>query len=287
MQGLSPQNSKDFVQVVRKVSTLSASFRFAGFLFRFPSLFCHPFFSFCPSVFYYVNVPPPPPPPPPPPRVPSLCHMRADGEGQMERGLTTTSETTPRIATLPVADGHTCFLASLCAGGHKWMEAVSPFRAGVGHPLRRAWVFTLRGVQALPAAVPCHLPDACSVSLACRLKALVSTGFRSVQAACDWLFSHVDDPFLDEPLPREFVLYLRPSGPLLHQLSHYWQQSRLMCGKNKAHNIFPHITLCQFFIVSCGGGVVVAFQNVPEDCHSLPDSCGAFFFTVLRYPVSQ
>ncbi|XP_072558105.1 ubiquitin-associated and SH3 domain-containing protein B [Paramormyrops kingsleyae] len=80
------------------------------------------------------------------------------------------------------------------------------------------------------------------------LKALVSTGFRSVQAACDWLFSHVDDPFLDEPLPREFVLYLRPSGPLLHQLSHYWQQSRLMCGKNKAHNIFPHITLCQFFI---------------------------------------
>ncbi|XP_018598357.1 ubiquitin-associated and SH3 domain-containing protein B-like isoform X2 [Scleropages formosus] len=80
------------------------------------------------------------------------------------------------------------------------------------------------------------------------LKALVSTGGRSVQAACDWLFSHVDDPFLDDPLPREFVLYLRPSGPLLHQLSHFWQQSRLTCGKNKAHNIFPHITLCQFFM---------------------------------------
>uniref|UniRef100_A0A673Y8Q6 Ubiquitin associated and SH3 domain containing Bb n=1 Tax=Salmo trutta TaxID=8032 RepID=A0A673Y8Q6_SALTR len=62
------------------------------------------------------------------------------------------------------------------------------------------------------------------------------------------LFSHVDDPFLDDPLPREYVLYLRPSGPLQNQLHHFWQQSRVTCGKNKAHNIFPHITLCQFFM---------------------------------------
>uniref|UniRef100_A0A674E8T1 Ubiquitin-associated and SH3 domain-containing protein B n=2 Tax=Salmo trutta TaxID=8032 RepID=A0A674E8T1_SALTR len=91
------------------------------------------------------------------------------------------------------------------------------------------------------------------------LKALVSTGGRNVQAACDWLFSHVDDPFLDDPLPREYVLYLRPSGPLLHQLSTFWQQSRVTCGKNKAHNIFPHITLCQFFM--CADGKVEALSE--------------------------
>uniref|UniRef100_H3BI14 Ubiquitin associated and SH3 domain containing B n=1 Tax=Latimeria chalumnae TaxID=7897 RepID=H3BI14_LATCH len=86
-------------------------------------------------------------------------------------------------------------------------------------------------------------------SKANKQKALVSTGGRSVQAACDWLlFSHVDDPFLDDPLPREYVLYLRPTGPLANKLSEFWQQSRLLCGKNKAHNIFPHITLCQFFM---------------------------------------
>lgn len=91
------------------------------------------------------------------------------------------------------------------------------------------------------------------------LKALVSTGGRNVQAACDWLFSHVDDPFLDDPLPREYVLYLRPSGPLQNQLSHFWEQSRVTCGKNKAHNIFPHITLCQFFM--CADGKVEALSE--------------------------
>ncbi|XP_026565001.1 ubiquitin-associated and SH3 domain-containing protein B [Pseudonaja textilis] len=79
-------------------------------------------------------------------------------------------------------------------------------------------------------------------------KALASTGGRSVQAACDWLFSHVCDPFLDDPLPREYVLYLRPTGPLARKLTDFWQQSKQLCGKNKAHNIFPHITLCQFFM---------------------------------------
>uniref|UniRef100_A0A3P8V128 Ubiquitin associated and SH3 domain containing Bb n=1 Tax=Cynoglossus semilaevis TaxID=244447 RepID=A0A3P8V128_CYNSE len=83
-----------------------------------------------------------------------------------------------------------------------------------------------------------------SVKCGSNLDVLLSMGFPRPRA----LFSHVDDPFLDDPLPREFVLYLRPSGPLQNQLSHFWQQSRVTCGKNKAHNIFPHITLCQFFM---------------------------------------
>lgn len=68
------------------------------------------------------------------------------------------------------------------------------------------------------------------------------------QHATGWLFSHVGDPFLDDTLPREYVLYLRPTGPLAQKLSEFWQQSKQICGKNKAHNIFPHITLCQFFM---------------------------------------
>ncbi|RXN10399.1 ubiquitin-associated and SH3 domain-containing B-like protein [Labeo rohita] len=84
------------------------------------------------------------------------------------------------------------------------------------------------------------------------LDVLLSMGFPKTRA----LFSHVDDPFLDDPLPREYVLYLKPSGPLLNQLSNFWQQSRITCGKNKAHNIFPHITLCQFFM--CADGKVDA-----------------------------
>uniref|UniRef100_A0A669B3R7 Ubiquitin associated and SH3 domain containing Bb n=1 Tax=Oreochromis niloticus TaxID=8128 RepID=A0A669B3R7_ORENI len=97
-------------------------------------------------------------------------------------------------------------------------------------------------------------------------------GGRGQAALCTWkrkaaqsvlvqLFSHVDDPFLDDPLPREYVLYLRPSGPLQNQLSHFWQQSRVTCGKNKAHNIFPHITLCQFFMC--------ADQKVEALCEAL------------------
>ncbi|XP_041030275.1 ubiquitin-associated and SH3 domain-containing protein B-like [Carcharodon carcharias] len=95
------------------------------------------------------------------------------------------------------------------------------------------------------------------------LKALASTGGKSVQAACDWLLSHVDDPFLDDPLPREYVLYLRPTGPLANKLFEYWHQSRQVCGKNKAHNIFPHITLCQFFMCedSKVEGLCEALQN--------------------------
>ncbi|KAA0701951.1 Ubiquitin-associated and SH3 domain-containing protein B [Triplophysa tibetana] len=91
-----------------------------------------------------------------------------------------------------------------------------------------------------------------SVKHGSHLDVLLSMGFPQHRA----LFSHLDDPYLDDPLPREYVLYLCPSGPLQNQLSHFWQQSRLTCGKNKAHNIFPHITLCLFFM--CPDNKVVA-----------------------------
>ena len=108
-------------------------------------------------------------------------------------------------------------------------------------------------------ALMCH-PGVYTSAAPCRTLAVLSLSFpprssltpppRPSLVCRSRLFSHVDDPFLDDPLPREYVLYLRPSGQLLQQLSTFWQQSRLSCGKNKAHNIFPHITLCQFFMVS-------------------------------------
>lgn len=87
------------------------------------------------------------------------------------------------------------------------------------------------------------------------------------------------DPFLDDPLPREYVLYLRPTGPLAQKLSDFWQQSKQMCGKNKAHNIFPHITLCQFFMVSYSpqpdpGSLVPTSRQPPTQPSPTPGTGG-------------
>lgn len=72
------------------------------------------------------------------------------------------------------------------------------------------------------------------------------------------------DPFLDDTLPREYVLYLRPTGPLAQKLSEFWQQSKQICGKNKAHNIFPHITLCQFFMVNQSSSFCCLYACIHE-----------------------
>ncbi|NWU06338.1 UBS3A protein, partial [Cephalopterus ornatus] len=78
-------------------------------------------------------------------------------------------------------------------------------------------------------------------------KALVATGQKTVEDAVKWLHSHCNDPSLDDPIPQEYALYLCPTGHLLHHLQEFWKESKRQCGKNRAHEVFPHITLCDFF----------------------------------------
>lgn len=67
---------------------------------------------------------------------------------------------------------------------------------------------------------------------------------------CYRLRCHRNDPSLDDPIPQEYALFLCPTGSLLEQLQEFWRESKRQCTKNRAHEIFPHITLCDFFTVS-------------------------------------
>ncbi|KAM8820406.1 ubiquitin-associated and SH3 domain-containing protein A [Eudromia elegans] len=78
-------------------------------------------------------------------------------------------------------------------------------------------------------------------------KALAATGQKTVEDAAKWLHSHCNDPSLDDPIPQEYALYLCPTGRLHNCLQEFWKESRRQCGRNRAHEIFPHITLCDFF----------------------------------------
>nr|XP_008533514.1 PREDICTED: ubiquitin-associated and SH3 domain-containing protein A isoform X1 [Equus przewalskii] len=79
------------------------------------------------------------------------------------------------------------------------------------------------------------------------LKALAATGRKTVEEASDWLHCHCNDPSLDDPIPQEYALFLCPTGSLLEKLQEFWRESKRQCTKNRAHEVFPHITLCDFF----------------------------------------
>ncbi|XP_066279372.1 ubiquitin-associated and SH3 domain-containing protein B-like [Branchiostoma lanceolatum] len=97
-------------------------------------------------------------------------------------------------------------------------------------------------------------------------KALAATGDRSVQLASDWIFAHVDDSSLDEDVPREYVLFACPTGPLVTQLEEYSEKTLVHCGRNGSHNSFPHVTLCSFFSVSDA--------TVPKVVHAVLTTAG-------------
>ncbi|NWR31751.1 UBS3A protein, partial [Tachuris rubrigastra] len=78
-------------------------------------------------------------------------------------------------------------------------------------------------------------------------KALVATGQKTIEDAAKWLHSHCNDPSLEDPIPQEYALYLCPTGRLLNRLQEFWKESKRQCGKNRAHEVFPHVTLCDFF----------------------------------------
>ncbi|XP_067897428.1 ubiquitin-associated and SH3 domain-containing protein A-like isoform X2 [Heterodontus francisci] len=122
-------------------------------------------------------------------------------------------------------------------------------------------------------------------------KALAATGGRSTQDAVDWVFAHRNDPTLEDLIPQEYVLYLCPSGPLWDKLMAFWTKSQQHCGRNPAHEVFPHVTLCHFFtcedskleslykaLKKAGDKFVSCFPScLSLSLHTTPSYIGYFF----------
>lgn len=88
----------------------------------------------------------------------------------------------------------------------------------------------------------------------------------TVAALCCRLRCHCNDPSLDDPIPQEYALFLCPTGTLLEKLQEFWRESRRQCTKNRAHEVFPHITLCDFFTVSRPPGLLMLITTAAEVC---------------------
>ncbi|XP_076108765.1 ubiquitin-associated and SH3 domain-containing protein B-like [Mytilus galloprovincialis] len=116
-------------------------------------------------------------------------------------------------------------------------------------------------------------------------KAIAATGDNGVQLASDWLLSHVHDPTLDSNIPREYILYLCPVGPLQKQLTEFWEKSQNMCGFNGAHSYFPHVTLCPFF--KCDDNKVhvlsEAMAKMEEKLSQCPGKLQLDFFSQVNF----
>ncbi|XP_071959698.1 ubiquitin-associated and SH3 domain-containing protein B-like [Antedon mediterranea] len=117
-------------------------------------------------------------------------------------------------------------------------------------------------------------------------KSLASTGNQGVQQASDWLLNHLEDSTLDEHTAREFIMYACPVGPFAEELETFWDKSLIEVGRNGAHSLLPHVTLCSFF--TCDDSLVAqvthAFQlAIDRWKNEAPDQIAVEYFAAANF----
>ncbi|XP_030834282.1 ubiquitin-associated and SH3 domain-containing protein B isoform X2 [Strongylocentrotus purpuratus] len=88
---------------------------------------------------------------------------------------------------------------------------------------------------------------------------LMSMGFPKHRV----LLNHLDDLTLDESIPREYIVYACAVGPLGEQLDEFWNKSLSLCGRNGAHSLLPHVTLCSF--ITCPDSKCTALTDAFQE----------------------